>query len=92
MLDVPADQRVGVVHISTAPDMEVRAELFNEGYEAAMSQHLADDPSAAEDWLAKHDDQVRAEGWDAAMSANFNNSGQPALALTRNPYRKRSGA
>jgi len=53
--------RTAVLHVSTAPDMETRAELFNEGYEAAMAQHLADDPSAAEDWLAKHDAVIWAE-------------------------------
>lgn len=32
-------------------DIEKHAESFNEGYEAAMAQHLADHPTLAEDWL-----------------------------------------
>jgi hypothetical protein len=36
-------------------DLEAHAASFNEGYEAAMTQGLADDPSLAEDWLAAHD-------------------------------------
>lgn len=32
-------------------DIEDHAASFNEGYEAAVAQHLADDPTTAQDWL-----------------------------------------
>jgi len=34
-------------------DMESHARSFNEGYETAMSQELADDPTRADDWFNK---------------------------------------
>lgn len=54
-----AEALVGWVHVTHA-DPEEYARIFNEGYEAAMTQHLADDPGAADDWLAAHDAEVRA--------------------------------
>lgn len=63
MADVERDRQEPELrlHVSTYPDMETRAELFNRGYDAAMSQHLADDPSAADDWLEEHDAATRLD-------------------------------
>lgn len=38
-----------VIHVHH--DVEAHARSFNEGYEAAVTQGLADDPSLADDWL-----------------------------------------
>lgn len=39
-------------------DMENHAESFNGGYEAAVTQGLADDPTLAQEWLDAHDAEV----------------------------------
>lgn len=46
-----------VTHVAHA-DPEEYARIYNIGYEAAMTQQLADDPGAAEEWLAK---RIKAE-------------------------------
>ena len=46
---------------TTCVDPETRAVIWNEGYEAAMSQHLADDPTAADDWLQSKLAEARAQ-------------------------------
>lgn len=46
---------------TTCVDMETRAELINEGFEAAVAQGLVDDPARAEDWLADKLAAARAE-------------------------------
>lgn len=49
------------VHASTAPDMETRARLFNEGYETAIAQGIAADATLADEWLEQQrGDAVRA--------------------------------
>lgn len=40
------------------PDMEQHARSFNEGYETAVAQGLADDPTLAGDWLAERDARI----------------------------------
>lgn len=40
-------------------DMEAYAEAFNDGFELAVAQGLADDPVKADEWLAEHDERVR---------------------------------
>ena len=42
-------------------DMEGHATSWNEGYEAAVAQGLADDPTLAQEWLESRDDRIRAE-------------------------------
>lgn len=42
-------------------DMEGHATSWNEGYEAAVAQGLADDPTLAQEWLEARDDRIRAE-------------------------------
>jgi hypothetical protein len=54
-----------VIHVHH--DTEAHARSFNEGYEAAVTQGLADDPSLAGDWLdAKLADAKREALEDAA--------------------------
>jgi hypothetical protein len=64
-------------------DLEAHAEHFNEGYEAAMAQHLADDPSITEDWL----NEQKAKAWDEGADAmHTRRQRDESLPLT-NPYR-----
>ncbi|WP_169165126.1 hypothetical protein [Cellulomonas taurus] len=46
-------------------DSEAHARSFNEGFETAVAQSLADDPALAQEWLAEHDAQVRRDACDA---------------------------
>ena len=46
------DALAAIVHVSTEPDMETRARIFNEGYAMAVAQGLTDDPALADEWLA----------------------------------------
>lgn len=48
-----------VVHVHHH-DIERHAEWFNEGYETAVTQGLADDPTKAEEWLERHDAELLA--------------------------------
>lgn len=55
-----------VVHVHH--DTEAHARSFNEGYERAVTQGLADDPTLADDWLQEKLREARAkalEGVDA---------------------------
>jgi len=73
------------LHTSSEPDMEVRAELINEGYELAMAQHIAEDPTRAEEWLSGklHD------AWKAGVLAKSNSSSIfDADVLAQNPHPK----
>ena len=72
-----------VVHVSHY-DMEARAAHFNEGYEAAMSQHLAEDPSAAEDWL----NAKLAEAWREGFSAGYADGTDTGPTSPDNPYKE----
>lgn len=47
-------------------DLELKAEHFNEGFEAAVAQGLADDPEKAQEWLAQHDAEVAAKALEDA--------------------------
>ena len=52
-------------------DSEAHARSFYEGFETAVAQGLADDPAAAQDWLAEHDREVAAQALrDAAEAIN----------------------
>jgi hypothetical protein len=75
-------------------DTETRARIWNEGYEAAMAQHLADDPSLADDWL----NEQKAKAWDEGYAAGSDDQPEcttPCGAcmdclyggITLNPYR-----
>jgi len=48
-----------VVHVHHH-DIEHHAESFNEGFETAVAQGLADDPTLAQEWLAERLAQERA--------------------------------
>lgn len=60
--------RTMFMHVATVPDMETRARLFNEGFDAAVAQGLADNPAAAEDWLAEKLLQAKADAWDEGFA------------------------
>lgn len=71
-------------------DIEKLAEWFNEGYETAVAQGLADDPTLAADWLAEHDREVAARAWDQGVRTTFTRIVlREGLAdvLVRNPHR-----
>ena len=51
-------------------DMEAHAASFNEGYEAAMAQHIALDPSVAQDWLVEQ----KAAAWTAGVGTALNHA------------------
>ena len=46
-------------------DIEAHAAAYNEGFQEAVAQGLADDPSLAGDWLATQKEQVRIEEREA---------------------------
>lgn len=48
-------------------DIEAHARSFNEGYEAAVTQGLADDPSLADDWLQAKLREARAQALEDAV-------------------------
>ena len=50
-------------------DIEHHARSFNEGYEAAVTQGLADDPTLADDWFQGKLREARAEAIRDAMDA-----------------------
>jgi hypothetical protein len=56
-----------VVHVHHDTEAHVRS--FNEGYEAAVSQGLADDPMLASDWLDGKLREARAEALEEAALA-----------------------
>lgn len=67
-ISVRLDTRVPVgasCVLTTGNDMEAHATWFNEGYEAAVAQGLADDPTLAEDWL----NEQRKKAMEAAVAA-----------------------
>jgi hypothetical protein len=72
-------------------DIEHHARSFNDGYEAAVTQGLADDPTLADDWFQEKVREAKAEAWDEGQGAGWNdclldlqNGGAKA---TSNPYR-----
>lgn len=56
-----------VVHIHH--DAEAHARSFNEGYETAVAQQLAHDPSLADDWLQEKLREARASALAEAAEA-----------------------
>ena len=68
-------------------DIEKHAASFNEGYETAMAQELADDPTTAQDWLEEKMAEAKAEGWDASTKLHLHMFGR---SLTDNPYRSKA--
>lgn len=64
-----------VIHIPH--DTEAHARSFNEGYETAVAQELAEDPSLAHDWL----NEKLAETWDEGYNHGM------SCGLGVNPYR-----
>ena len=74
-------------------DIEHHARSFNEGYTAAVTQGLADDPTLADDWLQEKIREAKAEGWDAVAESVRNDTEiDQRLYLSRriratNPYR-----
>lgn len=73
-------QQVSVIH--GGHDAESHARSFNEGYETAKAQDLADDPSLAQDWLA----EKLAGAWERGRDAEFQRSVMKRQT-DRNPYR-----
>lgn len=77
-------------------DIEHHARSFNEGYETAVTQGLASDPSRAVDWLQEKIREAKAEGWDAVAEAVRNDMEiDQRLYLSRriratNPYGSQS--
>ena len=61
-------------------DIEHHARSFNEGYETAMAQELADDPATAQDWL----DAKLAIAWDEGYTTGNAHNGR----RDANPYRE----
>lgn len=49
-----------VVVVEHHMDIEAHARSFNEGFETAVAQGLADDPALAAEWLAQHDREIAA--------------------------------
>lgn len=74
-----------VIHVHHH-DIEAHARSYNEGYEAAVTQGLADDPAAADDWLQVKLDEVKADVWDEGVIAEANKW----MAKPENPYRSQS--
>lgn len=50
-------------------DIEHHARSFNEGYETAVTQGLADDPTLADDWFQGKLREARAEALEQAAEA-----------------------
>ena len=76
----PAVETIHVHH----HDIEHHAASFNEGYEAAMAQHLADDPSLAEDWL----NTKLADAWDKGFYAGYADGTDTGPTGPANPYKE----
>lgn len=62
-------------------DIEHHARSFNEGYETAMAQELADDPTIAQDWL----DEKLAAAWDEGKESTI--EAYDGRGDGSNPYR-----
>jgi hypothetical protein len=69
-------------------DIEKHAESYNEGYDAAVTHGLADDPTLADDWFQEKIREAKAEAWDEGVDWAWDGG----LDLRdNNPYRKESG-
>jgi len=56
-----------VIHVHHH-DIENHARSFNEGYETAMAQELADNPTTAQDWLEEKLQEARAQALEEAAA------------------------
>jgi len=73
-----------IVHVHHH-DIEAHARSFNEGYEAAVTQGLADDPTLADDWFQEKIREAKAEAW----SEGTHFGGLYRVVFPNdNPYRK----
>lgn len=63
-------------------DIEHHARSFNEGYEAAVTQGLADDPSLADDWFQEKIREAKAAAWEECEAASY----EIRLEPTRNAW------
>lgn len=75
-----------VIHVHH--DTEAHARSFNEGYESAVTQGLADDPSLAEGWFQEKLREAKTEAWDEGRKHGATYPyGERGLATDDNPYR-----
>lgn len=58
-----------VIHVHSHHDIEAHARIYNEGYDAAVTQGLADDPSLADDWFQGKIREARADALQEAANA-----------------------
>lgn len=75
-------------------DIEHHARSFNQGYEAAVTQGLADDPTLADDWFQEKIREAKAEAWDECERAEYvitlNDDGSAWEPVKTNPYRSQA--
>lgn len=67
MSETPGRDEGVMCSLDSSNDMEAVATWFNHGFDAAVAQGLADDPTLAEDWLAEHDARVRIAALEHAQ-------------------------
>jgi hypothetical protein len=75
-----------VIHIHHH-DIEAHATSRNEGYEAAVTQGLADDPSLADDWFQEKLREAKATAWDEGWDTLAGFDSRPGGPYPANPYR-----
>lgn len=68
-IDRDASSRLMPTVVHVHHDTEAHARSFNEGYETAVAQGLADDPSLADDWLQEKLLEARASALGEAADA-----------------------
>jgi hypothetical protein len=73
-----------VIHVHH--DTEAHARSFNEGYEAAVTQGLSDDPTLADDWFQEKIREAKEEAWHGGYVAGLHNMEFNGIP-TPNPYR-----
>lgn len=69
-------------------DSEAYAAAWNDGYESAVTQGLADDPTLADDWFQEKIREAKADSWDEGVDWVWD--GGPDVK-NDNPYRKEAG-
>jgi len=67
-------------------DIEHHARSFNEGYEAAVTQGLADDPKLADDWFQDKIREAKQVAWHGGYIAGLHNMEFNGIPIP-NPYR-----
>lgn len=60
-IDRDSSSRLAPTVIHVHHDTEAHARSFNDGYEAAVTQGLADDPSLADDWFQEKLREAKAQ-------------------------------